>query len=41
LPTDAAHPEKLLDIAGIIVITAITYAVGFLMWANVRDHRKA
>jgi capsule polysaccharide export protein KpsE/RkpR len=41
LPTDAAHPEKLLDIAGIIIITAITYAVCFLMWANVRDHRKA
>ncbi len=40
LPTDATHPEKLLDISGIIVITAISYAVGFLMWANVRDHRK-
>jgi capsule polysaccharide export protein KpsE/RkpR len=37
--TNTTRPERLLDIAGIALVTAIAYAVGFLMWANVRDHR--
>jgi capsule polysaccharide export protein KpsE/RkpR len=41
LPTDTTRPERLLDIAAITLITAISYLVGFLMWANVRDHRNA
>lgn len=40
LPTNTTRPERLLDIAGITLVAAITYAVAFLMWANVRDHRK-
>ena len=41
LPTNTTRPERLLDIAGITLATALTYAVAFLMWANVRDHRKS
>lgn len=41
LPTDTTRPERLLDIAAITLIAAISYLVGFLMWANVRDHRNA
>jgi capsule polysaccharide export protein KpsE/RkpR len=40
LPTNTTRPERLLDIAGIVLVAAMTYAVAFLMWANVRDHRK-
>jgi len=40
-PTYTTRPERLLDIAGIALLVAIGYAVSFLMWANVRDHRKA
>jgi capsule polysaccharide export protein KpsE/RkpR len=40
-PTDTTRPERLLDIGGIALVVAIAYAVGFLMWANVRDHRNA
>ncbi len=41
LPTETTHPERLFDIISITFITAMVYAVGFLMWSNVRDHRKA
>lgn len=40
-PTNTTRPERLLDIAGITLLTALAYAVAFLMWANVRDHRKS
>lgn len=39
-PTDSTRPTRLLDIAGIALIAAMTYAVGFLMWSNARDHRR-
>jgi len=38
LPTNTTRPERILDIAGITLLTALAYAVGFLMWANVREH---
>jgi capsule polysaccharide export protein KpsE/RkpR len=41
LPTETTRPERLFDILTITFITALVYAVGFLMWSNVRDHRKA
>lgn len=41
LPTDTTRPERILDIAGVALLMALGYAVGFLMWANVRDHSKA
>lgn len=41
LPTDTTRPERILDIAGITLVMVLGYAVGFLMWANVRDHSKA
>lgn len=41
LPTETTEPQRLFNIITITVITAIIYAVGFLMWSNVRDHRKA
>lgn len=41
LPTETTSPERLFDILTITFITALVYAVGFLMWSNVRDHRKA
>jgi capsule polysaccharide export protein KpsE/RkpR len=41
MPTETTRPQRLLDIAGLTLVMALTYAVGFLMWANVRDHRKA
>jgi capsule polysaccharide export protein KpsE/RkpR len=41
LPTETTKPERLFDIIAITFITALVYAVGFLMWSNVRDHRKA
>lgn len=40
-PTNTTRPQRLLDIAGLTLVMALAYAVGFLMWANVRDHRKA
>lgn len=36
-PTYTTRPQRLLDIAGIALMVAIGYAVGFLMLANVRD----
>lgn len=41
LPTETTKPERLFDIMSITFITALVYAVGFLMWSNVRDHRRA
>ena len=41
LPTNTTRPDRLLDIAGITGVAAITYAVAFLMGANVRDQRRA
>jgi len=41
LPTETTEPERLFNIVTITFLTAIVYAVGFLMWSNVRDHRKA
>lgn len=40
-PTVTTRPQRLLDIAGITLVMALAYSVGFLMWANVRDHRNA
>lgn len=39
-PTDTTRPERLLDIATIALVVAVAYSVFFLMWSNVRDHRK-
>lgn len=41
LPTNTTRPERILDIAGITLVMALAYAVGFLLWANVRDHSKS
>jgi len=41
LPTETTEPERLFNIVTITVLSALIYAVGFLMWSNVRDHRKA
>jgi capsule polysaccharide export protein KpsE/RkpR len=41
LPTETTKPQRLFDILSITFISALVYAVGFLMWSNVRDHRKA
>jgi capsule polysaccharide export protein KpsE/RkpR len=41
LPTETTKPERLFDIFSITFVSALIYAVGFLMWSNVRDHRKA
>lgn len=41
LPTETTRPERLFDIFSITFVSALIYAVGFLMWSNVRDHRKA
>lgn len=41
LPTETTKPERLFDILTVTFLTALVYAVGFLMWSNVRDHRKA
>ena len=40
-PTETTSPERLFNIISITFIAGIAYAVGFLMWSNVRDHRKA
>ena len=40
-PTETTSPERLFNIISITVVAGIVYAVGFLMWSNVRDHRKA
>jgi capsule polysaccharide export protein KpsE/RkpR len=40
-PTETTSPERLFNIISITFIAAVVYAVGFLMWSNVRDHRKA
>ena len=41
LPTETTKPERLFDILTITFVTGVIYAVGFLMWSNVRDHRRA
>jgi capsule polysaccharide export protein KpsE/RkpR len=41
LPTETTKPERLFDILSISFVTALVYAIGFLMWSNVRDHRNA
>ncbi len=41
LPTETTEPQRIFNIVTITVLTALIYAVGFLMWSNVRDHRKA
>jgi len=41
LPTETTKPERLFDIIAFTFIAALVYAVAFLMWSNVRDHRKA
>jgi len=41
LPTETTEPERLFNIVTITFLTAVVYAVSFLMWSNVRDHRKA
>jgi capsule polysaccharide export protein KpsE/RkpR len=41
LPTETTEPQRLFNILSITFVTALVYAVGFLMWSNVRDHRKA
>ena len=41
LPTETTEPQRIFNIITITVLTALIYAVGFLMWSNVRDHRKA
>jgi capsule polysaccharide export protein KpsE/RkpR len=40
-PTETTSPERLFNIISITFIAAVVYAVSFLMWSNVRDHRKA
>jgi capsule polysaccharide export protein KpsE/RkpR len=41
MPTETTSPERLFDIVSITFIAGVVYAVAFLMWSNVRDHRKA
>ena len=41
LPTNTTRPQRILDIAGLTLVMAMAYAVGFLMWSNVRDHSKS
>lgn len=41
LPTETTEPQRIFNVITITVMTALIYAVGFLMWSNVRDHRKA
>lgn len=41
LPTETTEPARLFNIVTITFLTGLIYAVGFLMWSNVRDHRKA
>jgi capsule polysaccharide export protein KpsE/RkpR len=41
LPTNTTRPQRILDIAGLTLVMALVYAVGFLMWSNVRDHSNA
>ena len=41
LPTETTEPQRIFNVVTITVLTALIYAVGFLMWSNVRDHRKA
>ncbi|HWA92672.1 MAG TPA: hypothetical protein VG889_21750 [Rhizomicrobium sp.] len=40
-PTETTEPERLFNIVTITFLAGLIYAVGFLMWSNVRDHRKA
>lgn len=41
LPTETTEPQRLFNIVTITFLTGLIYAVGFLMWSNVRDHRRA
>jgi capsule polysaccharide export protein KpsE/RkpR len=39
-PTDTAYPDKLLDEAAILLVASLFYMIGFLMFSNIRDHRR-
>lgn len=41
LPTETTEPQRIFNIITITFLAGLIYAVGFLMWSNVRDHRKA
>ena len=41
VPTETTEPQRIFNIITITFLAGIIYAVGFLMWSNVRDHRKA
>jgi capsule polysaccharide export protein KpsE/RkpR len=41
LPTETTEPQRLFNILSITFVSGLVYAVGFLMWSNVRDHRRA
>jgi len=40
LPTQTTRPERLLDLAAVATLTAVFYAIFFMIMSNVRDHRR-
>lgn len=40
LPSMTTRPERLLDLAAIALCAAVFYAIFFLIFANIRDHRR-
>jgi capsule polysaccharide export protein KpsE/RkpR len=41
LPTEATLPSSFLNTVGITLFAAVLYVIGYLLWSNVRDHRRA
>jgi capsule polysaccharide export protein KpsE/RkpR len=40
LPTETTRPQRLLDLAAVATLTAVFYAIFFMIMSNVRDHRR-
>jgi capsule polysaccharide export protein KpsE/RkpR len=40
-PTEATLPRGLLNTLGITLLAAVLYVIGYLLWSNMRDHRRA
>ena len=39
-PTDTAYPDRLLDEAAVLLAASVFFMIGYLLLANVRDHRR-
>jgi capsular polysaccharide transport system permease protein len=41
VPTKATLPRAFLNTLGITILAGVLYIIGYLLWSNIRDHRRA